>query len=101
MIPREPVPSKPQLEPQVGGRHKHAHLELANVKLVAFGEARASLLLEHQLVLLDPFQVALDTAKLCDAGYIGSLVSGLLRSRRFRSYLASNCSAEMTARFGK
>ncbi len=62
--------SKPQLEPQIGRRHNDTHLKLANVKLVAFGEARASFLLEYQLVLLDPFQVTLDAAKPRHAGYI-------------------------------
>lgn len=70
MVSREPLPSKPQLESQIGRRHNHAHLKLANVKLVAFAEARASLLLEHQLVLLDPFQVTLDAAEPRHAGYI-------------------------------
>lgn len=69
MIPRKPVTSKPQLKSQIGRGHDNSNFKLTNIKLVSFREASSSFLFEHQFVLLNSFQIALNTAQFRNSSY--------------------------------
>jgi hypothetical protein len=68
VVAAELLAVEPQLEAQVGGGDDGAHLEVADVELLAAAEARAALLLQHQLAVLHARQIALDGAELLCAG---------------------------------
>lgn len=62
VMTRKLLPRKPQLKSQIGRRHNDANVKLTDIKSVTPREAGAALVLEHQLLLPDSLEVALDIA---------------------------------------
>lgn len=105
MIPRKPLPSKPQLKPQISRSNNDPNIKLADIKLVTPRKTRPPLVLQDKLLLLDALQVTPNIANLDRASYTSTSATSSLTTRgkkktpKGRTHLSSYSSAKTTAHY--